>query len=71
MVKRYPKIEQKPSLLEEPTVAYGISNRERVMESTISVDEYFDELIEKVRPPVHLPAPMGSKRPVFEPTLPF
>ena len=42
------KIEPKPSLLEEPAVAYGISNRERVMESTMSVDEYFDELIEKV-----------------------
>ena len=25
----------------------------------------------KVRPPVHLSAPMGSKMPVFEPTLPF
>ena len=49
MAKRYPKIEPKPSLLEEPAVAYGISNRERVMESTMSVDEYFDELIEKVR----------------------
>ena len=49
MAKRYPKIEVEPQLLEEPAVAYGISNRERIMESTMSVDEYFDELIEKVR----------------------
>lgn len=49
MAKRYPKTEVEPQLLEEPAVAYGISNRERVMESTMSVDEYFDELIEKVR----------------------
>ncbi len=48
MAKRYPKTEVEPQLLEEPAVAYGISNRERVMESTMSVDEYFDELIEKV-----------------------
>lgn len=49
MAKRYPKIEVESQLLEEPAVAYGISNRERVMERTMSVDEYFDELIEKVR----------------------
>ena len=49
MAKRYPKIEQKLSLLEESAEAYGVSNRERVMESTMSVDEYYDELIEKVR----------------------
>ena len=49
MAKRYPKMEVKPQLLEEPAVAYGISTRERVMTSTVSVDEYFDELIEKVR----------------------
>ena len=48
MVKRYPIIEEKPQVLEEPAVAYGISTRERVMASTVSVDEYFDELIEKV-----------------------
>ncbi|MDY6277734.1 MAG: hypothetical protein SPL35_04875 [Bacteroidales bacterium] len=50
MAKRYPKTEVKPQLLEEPAVAYGgVSTRERVMVSTVSVDEYFDELIEKVR----------------------
>lgn len=49
MAKRYPKMEVKPQLLEEPAVAYGISTRECVMASTVSVDEYFDELIEKVR----------------------
>lgn len=41
--------EEKPQVLEEPAVAYGVSARERVMASTVSVDEYFDTLIEKVR----------------------
>ena len=41
--------EEKPRVLEEPAVAYGVSTRERVIASTVSVDEYFDELIEKVR----------------------
>ena len=49
MAKRYPVKEEKPHVLEEPAAAYGISARERVMASTVSVDEYFDELIEKVR----------------------
>jgi len=49
MAKRYPVKEEQPHVLEEPAVAYGISTRERVMASTVSVDEYFDELIEKVR----------------------
>lgn len=48
MAKRYPIIEEKPQVLEEQAVAYGISTRERVMASTVSVDEYFDELIENV-----------------------
>ena len=48
MAKRYPIIDEKPQVLEEPAVAYGISTRERVMASTVSVDEYFDELIENV-----------------------
>ena len=44
----------------EPAVAYGsvrnyaapvagVSTREKVMATTMSVDEYFDELIEQVR----------------------
>ena len=44
--------EKKPQTLEEPAaMAYGmeLSARERVMASTVSVDEYFDELIEQVR----------------------
>jgi len=49
MAKRYPMKEEHPQVLEESAVAYGISTRERVMASTVSVDEYFDELIEKVR----------------------
>ena len=49
MAKRYPVKEEQPHILEEPAVVYGISIRERVKASTVSVDEYFDELIEKVR----------------------
>ena len=49
LAKRYPVKEEQPHVLEEPTVAYGVSTRERVIASTVSVDEYFDELIEKVR----------------------
>lgn len=49
LAKRYPKIIEEPQRLEEPAVPYGISARERVIASTVSVDEYFDELIEKVR----------------------
>ena len=30
-------------------VAKGVSTRDRVMSSTMSVDEYFDELIDQVR----------------------
>ena len=60
MTKRYPKIEERPQELEDPAVAYGkglnfsvpgtgTSTRDSVMGSTMSVDEYFDELIEQVR----------------------
>lgn len=49
MAKRYLSNEDKPHVLEEPVAAYGISARERVIASTVSVDEYFDELIDKVR----------------------
>ena len=49
MAKRYPVKEEKPQVLEEPAVSYGISACERVIASTVSVDEYFDELISKVR----------------------
>ena len=31
------------------SIAKGMSTRERVMASTMSVDEYFDELIDQVR----------------------
>lgn len=60
MAKGYPNVEEKQQMLAEPAVACGsglgyaapvtgFSNRERVMASTVSVDEYFDELIEQVR----------------------
>lgn len=48
--KRYPIIkEEKPQVHEGPALAFGVSARERVMASTVSVDEYSDELMEKVR----------------------
>ncbi|MBQ9588443.1 MAG: hypothetical protein IJR26_11410 [Bacteroidales bacterium] len=60
MAKTYPIIDEKPQMLAESAVAYGsvrnyaapvtgVSTREKVLESTMSVDEYFDELIEQVR----------------------
>lgn len=60
MTKRNPEIEEKPQRLEEPVAAYGtdrsfvapaagISVRDRVLASTMSVDDYFDELIGQVR----------------------
>ena len=49
MAKRYPIKEDKLQALEEPAVAYGISTRDHVMANTMSVDEYFDELIDRVR----------------------
>ena len=49
MAKRYPIKEEKLQALEEPAVAYGISTRDHVMANTMSVDEYFDELIDRVR----------------------
>ena len=51
-MRNYKIPEKKPHTLEEPAaMAYGmeLSARERVMASTVSVDEYFDELIEQVR----------------------
>ena len=49
MAKRYPIKEEKLQALEEPAAAYGISTRDHVMANTMSVDEYFDELIDRVR----------------------
>ena len=46
----YKIIEEEPHILKEPAVSYGmdLSSRESVIASTVSVDEYFDELIEQV-----------------------
>ena len=46
----YKIVDEEPQMLKEPAVAYGmeVSIRERVIASTVSVDEYFDELIEQV-----------------------
>lgn len=41
MEKRYPNVEERSQ--------EGTSTRDSVMGSTMSVDEYFDELIEQVR----------------------
>ena len=41
MAKRNPNVEERPQ--------EGAPRRNSVMESTMSVDEYFDELIEQVR----------------------
>ena len=46
MTKRYPKKEEKLQFLEEPAT-YSISGRELAMASTMSVDEYYDELIHR------------------------
>lgn len=49
-MSNYKIVDEEPQMLKEPAVAYGIdvSTRERVIASTVSVDEYFDELIEQV-----------------------
>ncbi|MCR5574118.1 MAG: hypothetical protein K6F78_04780 [Bacteroidaceae bacterium] len=50
-MSNYKITELEPQTLEEPAaMAYGmeLSAREHVMASTVSVDEYFDELIEQV-----------------------
>ena len=61
MSKTYQNIQEEPVMSAEPVAAYGVhrstamhnkkanSTQERVMASTISVDEYFDELINRVR----------------------
>ena len=59
MGKTYHEIEAEPSMVAEPLAEYSVfsnyyasskdvSVRERVMASTVSVDEYFDELIAHV-----------------------
>ena len=59
MGKTYHDIETEPMMAEEPAIAYGVqhsyhapsknvSEREHVLASTMSVDEYFDELISLV-----------------------
>lgn len=59
MGKTYHEIEAEPLMVAEPFAEYSVlsnchapskdvSARERVMSSTVSVDEYFDELIAHV-----------------------
>ena len=49
-MSNYKIVDEEPRMLKEPAVAYvvEVSSRERVIASTVSVDEYFDELIEQV-----------------------
>ena len=60
MGKTYNDIKNEPVLAAEPAAPYtapqgshampkNVSTREHVMASTVSVDEYFDELISQVR----------------------
>ena len=57
---KYPTFDDQQHKLEEPDVAYnesvshiapthGMSTREKLKMNTMSVDEYFDELIDQVR----------------------
>lgn len=59
MSKEYKDIKPDACLANEPVTTYGVrerhhapvnrgSNREHVMATTMSVDEYFDKLIEQV-----------------------
>ena len=59
MEKTYHEIEDEPLMVAEPLAEYSVlsgyrvpskdvSARERVMANTVSVDEYFDELIAHV-----------------------
>ena len=59
MSKKYREIENEPLKVAEPAAIYaahsnrqttskGVSPRESVMANTVSVDEYFDELISLV-----------------------
>jgi len=60
MGKKYQDMKEEPLMAAEPLVAYGVDNnrqlsdedlsfREKIMAETVSVDEYFDELISLVR----------------------
>ena len=57
---KYPNFDDQQDMLKEPTMSYnestspatpvpGMSTREKLKASTMSVDEYFDQLIEQVR----------------------
>ena len=56
MEKKYSKISDKQRRLEDPAAVcvasdslHALAGDEGVLESTMSVDEYFDELIDQVR----------------------
>ncbi|MBP5497552.1 MAG: hypothetical protein J6X98_10355 [Bacteroidales bacterium] len=60
MKKEYQKRQKKPHKVEEPKSPYGVKNnsespslqsshKAKIMENTVSVDEFFDDLISLVR----------------------
>ena len=56
MGKKYSKVSEKQRALEDPAAVcvasdslHALAEDEGVLESTMSVDEYFDELIDQVR----------------------
>ena len=60
MKKEYHKKQKEPLKVEEPKLPYGVKNnsetpslqssrKARIMENTVSVDEFFDDLISLVR----------------------
>lgn len=60
MKKKYQDKQKEPLKVEEPKSSYGIQNnaespslpssrKARIMENTVSVDEFFDDLISLVR----------------------
>lgn len=59
MDKKHKNKEKEPMTVAEPAIAYGVNTgsnspfaqtsiRERILENTISVDEYFDKLLSLV-----------------------
>lgn len=58
MKKKYQEKQKEPLIVEEPKSSYGITNpdspsiqssKAKIMENTVSVDEFFDNLISLVR----------------------
>ena len=70
-MSKYPNFDDQQDMLKEPTMSYnesvnhatpvsGMSTREKLKASTMSVDEYFDELINQVRHDTPLASPKND-----------